>query len=56
MMLRHGLGRGDDAERVEAAVDNVLERGLRTPDLAGEGEAAVGTDEMADAVLSELAA
>ena len=37
MMLRHGLGRADDAARVEAAVDAVLERGLRTPDLAGRG-------------------
>ena len=44
MMLRHGLGRADDAARIEAAVDAVLERGLRTPDLAGEGEAAVGTE------------
>ncbi len=44
MMLRHGLGRAEDAERVEAAVDAVLDRGLRTPDLAGEGETAVGTD------------
>ena len=30
MMLRHGLDRADDAERIEAAVDAVLERGLRT--------------------------
>ena len=48
MMLRHGLGRADDAARIEAAVDAVLERGLRTPDLAGEGEAAVGTDEVTE--------
>ena len=34
MMLRHGLGRPEDAARIEAAVDAVLERGLRTPDLA----------------------
>src|ERR1700749_54494 len=34
MMLRHGLGRGEDADRIEAAVDAVLERGLRTADLA----------------------
>jgi 3-isopropylmalate dehydrogenase len=54
MMLRHGLGRAEDAERVEEAVDAVLDRGLRTPDLAGEGEAAVGTEEMTAAVLSEL--
>jgi 3-isopropylmalate dehydrogenase len=54
MMLRHGFGRADDAARVEAAVDAVLERGLRTPDLAAEGETAVGTGEMTDAVLAEL--
>ncbi len=54
-MLRHGLGRAADAERIEAAVDAVLERGLRTPDLAGEGEGAVGTAEMTEAVLGELA-
>jgi 3-isopropylmalate dehydrogenase len=56
MMLRHGLDRAGDAERIEAAVDAVLDRGLRTPDLAGGEEAAVGTDEMTDAVLRELAA
>jgi 3-isopropylmalate dehydrogenase len=66
MMLRHGLGRGDDALRIEAAVDAVLERGLRTPDLASgtvvrpptsenpASEREVGTEEMTAAVLEEL--
>ncbi len=54
MMLRHGLGRADDAARIDSAVDAVLDRGLRTPDLAGEGETAVGTDEVTEAVLAEL--
>jgi 3-isopropylmalate dehydrogenase len=54
MMLRHGLARAADAARIEAAVDAVLDRGLRTPDLAGKGETAVGTDEMTEAVLAEL--
>ena len=67
MMLRHGLGRGEDAERVEKAVDAVLERGLRTADLAsgtlarpplmGEtapAETEVGTAEMTAAVLEQL--
>jgi 3-isopropylmalate dehydrogenase len=56
MMLRHGLDRPDDATRIETAVDAVLERGLRTPDLAGDGEAPVGTEEMTGAVLAELSA
>jgi 3-isopropylmalate dehydrogenase len=56
MMLRHGLGRPDQAERIDAAVDAVLDRGLRTPDLAGEGETAVGTGEVTEAVLAALGA
>jgi 3-isopropylmalate dehydrogenase len=67
MMLRHGLDRPDDAARIEAAVDVVLERGLRTPDLAAgtlatppmpdvPAEVEVGTAEMTDAVLAALAA
>jgi 3-isopropylmalate dehydrogenase len=54
MMLRHGLGRADDAAQIEAAVDAVLEQGLRTPDLAAAGEPTVGTDEMTAAVLESL--
>ena len=60
MMLRHGLDRPADAAAVESAVDAVLERGLRTPDLAGDAapskEIEVGTEEMTDAVLEELRA
>ena len=52
MLLRHGLDRPGDAERIESAVDAVLERGLRTPDLAAGGDAVVGTDEMTAAVLA----
>ena len=54
MMLRHGLGQADRAGRIEAAVDAVLGRGLRTPDLATAGESMVGTDEITDAVLVEI--
>ena len=46
MMLRHGLDRADDAARIEAAVDAVLERGLRTPDLAIDTD---GREHAADA-------
>jgi 3-isopropylmalate dehydrogenase len=56
MLLRDGLGRTEDAERIEAAVDAVLGRGLRTGDLAAAGEPAVGTAEMTEAVLGALPA
>jgi len=65
MMLRHGLGRGNVAVRIEAAVDAVLERGLRTRDLLVGGAAAasqgdrppereVGTEAITEAVLSVI--
>jgi 3-isopropylmalate dehydrogenase len=54
MMLRHGLGMEDAAAAIEAAVDAALECGLRTPDLAREGEESVGTEEMTAAVIDGL--
>ncbi|MGZ5420018.1 MAG: 3-isopropylmalate dehydrogenase [Solirubrobacterales bacterium] len=54
MMLRHGLDRESDAALVEGAVDSALEAGLRTLDLAAEGETPIGTDEMTAAVASAL--
>jgi 3-isopropylmalate dehydrogenase len=54
MMLRHGLEMEDAAAAIETAVDGALERGLRTPDLAREGEDAVGTEEMTAAVIDAL--
>jgi 3-isopropylmalate dehydrogenase len=65
MMLRHGLGMPEEAARIEAAVDAVLEGGLRTPDLAGgpatpppmvdvPPEVEVGTAEMTAAVIEAL--
>jgi 3-isopropylmalate dehydrogenase len=50
MMLRHGLSRDADAERVEKAVDAALEQGLRTPDLGGDN----GTTDMTNAVIAGL--
>ena len=54
MLLRHGLGMPDRATAVERAVDAALERGLRTPDLAGPEEDSVGTAEMTAAVIESL--
>lgn len=54
MMLRYSLGEGALADRVEAAVGRVLGQGLRTADIAGAGERAVGTRAMGDAVVAAL--
>ncbi|MGB5834689.1 MAG: 3-isopropylmalate dehydrogenase [Thiohalocapsa sp.] len=54
MMLRYSLGAAAHAERVEAAVFAVLDRGLRTPDILSEGAEKVGTAQMGDAVVSAM--
>ena len=53
MMLRYSFDLGAEADAIEAAVDKVLNKGLRTADLGG-GEASLGCTEMADAILAEL--
>ncbi|SHJ03415.1 3-isopropylmalate dehydrogenase [Wenxinia saemankumensis] len=56
MALRYSFDRGEDAARVERAVETVLADGLRTADLLGEeGKAPVSTSEMGDAIVAALA-
>ena len=50
MLLRHSLGLGDKADRIEAAVAKALADGVRGGDLGGKS----GTAEIGDAVLARL--
>ncbi|MGB5474173.1 MAG: 3-isopropylmalate dehydrogenase [Gammaproteobacteria bacterium] len=54
MMLRYSLELPAQAERIEQAVGRVLDKGLRTPDIASPGTRTVGTQEMGDAVVAAL--
>jgi 3-isopropylmalate dehydrogenase len=56
LLLREGLGMEPEAERLEVAVEQALETGLRTPDLAlgAVGERRAGTETLAAAVLAGL--
>ena len=54
MMLRYTLNEAALAARVEKAVSNVLDQGLRTGDIYTEGTKKVGTKEMGDAVTAAL--
>lgn len=56
MMLRYSLGQSAAADAIEQAVSDVLDQGLRTADIAAQGETAVSTDAMGDAVVAALAA
>jgi len=54
MMLRYSLDESAMADRIEKAVDKVLDQGLRTADIFSEGMQQVGTSEMGDAVVAVL--
>ncbi len=54
MMLRYSLDEPALADKIDAAVGRVLDKGLRTPDIMAEGCKEVGTVEMGEAVLVEL--
>ncbi len=56
MMLRFSLDRADLAERVEQAVAETLDAGVRTADLAMGGEQAVGCAAMGEMVCKALGA
>ncbi len=55
MALRYSFDQGDEAARLEAAVEKVLADGVRTADLLGEeGVTPVSTTGMGDAILAAL--
>lgn len=54
MLLRHSLAQEQAARLIEQAVENVLENGGRTADIAQKGEAILTTSAMGDAVLEMI--
>jgi 3-isopropylmalate dehydrogenase len=54
MMLRFTLNLPESADRVDAAVRQVLQQGLRTADIWSEGTRKIGTREMGDAVVAAI--
>jgi 3-isopropylmalate dehydrogenase len=54
MMLRFSFGQTAQADRIEAAVKQVLRDGLRTPDIFEAGTRQVSTEQMGDAVVRAL--
>ncbi|MDT8384107.1 MAG: 3-isopropylmalate dehydrogenase [Gammaproteobacteria bacterium] len=54
MMLRYSLNEAAMADRIEQAVEKVLDQGLRTADIFSDGMRKVSTSEMGDAVVAAL--
>ena len=54
MMMRYSFGLAEPADRVERAVRKALSSGLRTGDIARNGERICGTQDMGAAVVAAL--
>ncbi|HFQ79947.1 MAG TPA: 3-isopropylmalate dehydrogenase [Desulfobacterales bacterium] len=54
MMLRYSLEAPQAADAIEQAVNNVLDAGIHTPDIAIDKAKAVGTAAMGDAIVQAL--
>ncbi|WP_417806293.1 3-isopropylmalate dehydrogenase [Thioclava sp.] len=55
MALRYSFDQGDEATRLEAAIEKVLADGVRTADLMGpDGGTPVSTSEMGDKIIAAL--
>ena len=54
MMLRYSFGMAAEADEIEAAVNAVLDAGLRTADIWQEGCTKIGCTAMGDAILDRI--
>lgn len=54
LMLRFSLGENAAADDLEAAIQAVITKGIRTGDIFSEGDTKVSTSEMGDAILAEI--
>jgi len=54
MMLRHSLALPDEAEKIEKAVEAVLQEGYRTYDIMQQGKKQVGTREMGEVIADSV--
>lgn len=54
LLLRYSFDMEEDAAAIEAAVERVLAKAGRTPDIAAPGRDVITTTEMGDALIAEL--
>ena len=54
MMLRYSLNQAPLAEKIDAAVNEVLDQGYRTKDISAAGDRIVGTEEMGNLIVDAI--
>jgi 3-isopropylmalate dehydrogenase len=55
MALRYSFDMGKEADLVDKAIAATLDKGLRTADIKSEGTTLIGTSQMGDAIIAEMA-
>lgn len=54
MMMRYSFAYENEANAIEKSIENVLNKGLRTSDIAKPGENKISCSQMGDAIIKEL--
>jgi 3-isopropylmalate dehydrogenase len=54
MMLRYSLNQNSIADKIDNAVNIVLDKGFRTKDIAVNGDKIIGTEEMGDLIVDAI--
>ena len=54
MMLKYSFDMYEDSILLEKSVQNVLSKGLRTPDIKQNNETSISTQQMGQAIIDEL--
>ena len=55
MALRYSFDMGKEADLIDKAVAATLDKGLRTADIKSDGTTLIGTSQMGDAIIAEMA-
>jgi 3-isopropylmalate dehydrogenase len=55
MALRYSFDMGKEADLIDKAIAATLDKGLRTADIKSEGTTLIGTSQMGDAIIAEMA-
>ena len=54
MMFRYSFNYHQEANIIETAIENVLNKNLRTADIANKGQAVIGCEEMGEAIINNI--
>ena len=54
MMFKYSFGYEEESQKIELAVENVLEKGYRTRDISSNGSVSISCSKMGDLIIDQL--